>query len=295
MRALLRALRPAQWVKNAFVLAPLVFARRLFDLVAVERALLATAAFCVASAAVYLLNDLRDREEDRKHPLKRHRPIASGELAVPAAALAAVLLAAGGGLAALVLGAEFGLILGVYLALNALYSGGLKKVVLVDVMLVALGYVLRVLAGSAAIGVETSHWLLLATVLLALLLVLSKRRHEVVLLAGDAADHRPVLDHYSPAFLDQLINVVTASTVMTYALYAVDEETVARFGSDRLVWTVPLVLFGVFRFLYLVYQRTDRRNPTETVLRDPPSLVNLGLWGLAVAAIVYGVPSGGGS
>lgn len=288
MPPLLRALRPAQWVKNVFVLAPLVFARRLLDLESVERALLAVFAFCAASAAVYLWNDLRDREEDRRHPLKRHRPLASGELSAATATATAIALALAAGAAALALGRTLTLILVVYLVLNALYSGGLKKVVLVDVMLVALGYVLRVLAGSAAIGVETSHWLLLCTILLALFLVLSKRRHEVLLLAGEAADHRPVLGHYSPAFLDQLINVVTASSVVCFALYAVDAETVARFGSDRLVWTMPLVLFGVFRYLYLVYQQSDRRNPTEAVLTDLPSLVNLLLWTLSVAAIVYG-------
>ena len=155
-------------------------------------------------------------------------------------------------------------------------------------MAVSSGYVIRVLAGAAAIDVEVSRWLLLCTIFLALFLIFSKRRHELVLLADEAAEHRSVLDHYSPAFLDQMINVVTASTVVSYALYAVDDSTVEKFGSDRLVYTLPMVLFGVFRYLYLIYQRHEKRNPTEAVLRDLPSVINVVLWGVVVLWIVYG-------
>ena len=285
---LLRALRPVQWVKNVFVLAPVVFAEQLGDPAVLQRALVAFAAFCLVASAVYLVNDLRDREEDRRHPLKQHRPIASGALSVPAAASAAVVLAAGALALGYGFGAYFVALVVVYLAVNLLYSGGLKHVVILDVMAVASGYVIRVLAGAEAIGVEVSRWLLLCTIFLALFLIFSKRRHELVLLAGEAAGHRAVLSRYSPAFLDQMINVVTASTVVSYALYAVDADTVARFGSDRLIWTLPMVLFGVFRYLYLIYQRTEKRNPTEAVLRDLPSVVNVVLWGVVVVWIVYG-------
>jgi 4-hydroxybenzoate polyprenyltransferase len=286
--SLLRAMRPHQWVKNGFVLAPVVFAQELGRAGTLLHALQAFGAFCAAASAVYLVNDLRDREEDRRHPLKKSRPIASGALSVGAARVAASLLAGLAILASLSLGREFLGLVVIYLAINLLYSSWLKQVVILDVMVVASGYVIRVLAGSVAVGVNTSNWLLLCTIFFALFLIFSKRRHELTLLEGDAAAHRSVLSHYSPAFLDQMINVVTASTVVSYALYAVDSNTVARFGTDRLVYTVPLVLFGVFRYLYLIYQRPEPRNPTEAVLTDLPSLANVLLWGLVVLWIVYG-------
>jgi 4-hydroxybenzoate polyprenyltransferase len=287
IRPLLVSLRPAQWAKNLFVLAPLVFGGRLADASAAGRALLALAAFCLAASAVYLLNDVRDREEDRRHPLKRSRPIAAGELAVPVAVASLAALAAGAGAAALALGAGFALVLAVYVALNVSYTLWLKHVVILDVMSISLGFVLRVEGGARAAGVEVSRWLLLCTIFLALFLAFSKRRHEITLLAAAAVEQRRVLDHYSTAFLDQMINVVTASAVVAYALYAVAPETVAKFGSQDLVLTIPLVLYGIFRYLYLLYQRPGERNPTETILSDPPFLINLVLWGLAVVWIVY--------
>lgn len=287
--ALIRSLRPAQWAKNAFVLAPLVFAQRLLDPEALVAALLAFVAFCLASSTVYLINDLRDREADRRHPLKRSRPIASGELPVGVATAVAVLLGAGAlALGFLVLPPGVGLYTGVYLLLNLAYSFGLKNQVILDVMSVSLGFVLRVLAGAEAIAVAVSGWLILCTVFLSLFLAFSKRRHELMLLAGSAAEQRQVLSHYSPTFLDQMINVVTASTVVSYALYAISEDTVERFGTDALIYTELFVLFGVFRYLYLIYQRPDERNPTEVILRDPPFLINLALWGLTVVVLIYG-------
>ena len=288
IRPLLRALRPVQWVKNVFVLAPIVFAEQLGQAAVLGRAALAFVTFCFAASAVYLFNDIRDREEDRRHPLKQHRPIASGALPVPAAWAAALILAGAALATAASFGAFFGVLLVVYLAVNLLYTSGLKHVVILDVMAVSSGYVIRVLAGAEAIDVEVSRWLVLCTIFLALFLIFSKRRHELVLLADEAAEHRSVLSHYSPAFLDQMINVVTASTVVSYAVYAVDSATVSRFGSDRLVYTVPLVLFGVFRYLYLIYQKHEKHNPTESVLRDLPSVVNVLLWGVLVLWIVYG-------
>lgn len=283
---LLRALRPQQWVKNLFVLAPAVFAHRLGDRAALLATLLAFAAFCAASSAVYLVNDIRDREADRNHPLKRHRPIAAGRLSVAAAAVTAGLLGAAALASALALGRAYGLVLVAYLASSLLYSLWLKHLVIVDVMVLAVGYVLRVEAGAAAIGVAVSSWLLLCTIFVSLFLGFSKRRHELMLLAERASDQRRVLTHYSPAFLDQMINVVTASTVLSYALYAVAEESVAKHGRG-LLYTVPFVLFGIFRYLFLVYQQPGHANPTEEVLTDPPFLVNVGLWSLAVMWILY--------
>jgi len=288
IRALARSLRPVQWVKNFFVLAPLVFAGQLEDRTALARGLAMFAAFCLASSAVYLVNDIRDREADRRHPLKRHRPIASGALPVPVATAAAVVLLAASAVLVYPLGAAASTVLGLYAALNFLYSAGLKHVVILDVMIVALGFVLRVLAGGFAVRVAVSSWLLLCTIFLALFLAFSKRRHELVLLSENASGQRRVLDDYSPAFLDQMINVVTAASVVSYALYAVAPETTARFHSEWLVYTVPLVLFGIFRYLYLIYQAPEQRNPTEAILTDGPFLANLVLWGLAVLWIVYG-------
>lgn len=284
---LFRALRPVQWVKNVFVLAPLVFAEHLRDLDLLLRCGVAFLAFCFAASSIYVVNDLRDREEDRRHPLKKHRPIASGALAVPLAVFAAVALAVAALAAALYLGTHFTIFLAVYLAINLAYSSVLKKIVILDVMAVSSGYVLRVMAGAAAIEVEVSKWLLLCSIFLALFLIFSKRRHEIVLLGEGAAEHRAVLGHYNAAFLDQMINVVTASTVVSYALYAVDDHTVQRFGSDALVYTLPLVLYGIFRYLYLVYQRNDIQDPTVALLKDPALIINVMLWGAAVLAVVY--------
>jgi 4-hydroxybenzoate polyprenyltransferase len=263
-----------------------VFAHRLADPTSVGRALLALAAFCAGSSAIYLLNDLRDREADRHHPLKRQRPIASGEVTPAAALVVAALLAA----AAVVAGAALGrlvlaLLLG-FLLLNALYTWHLKNLVILDVMILAIGYLLRVEAGAAAVAVSVSSWLLLCTLFVALFLGFSKRRHELLLLAERAPHQRRVLTQYSPAFLDQMINVVTASTVLCYALYAMADESVAKHGRG-LVYTVPFVLFGVFRYLYLVYQRPGHANPTEEVLTDAPFLINVALWAAVVLGVLY--------
>lgn len=287
IRPLVRSLRPTQWAKNLFVLAPAVFGGLLLDERSAIRVGLALLAFCAASSAVYLINDLRDREEDRRHPLKKHRPLAAGTLTVPVAIAAVVVLAGGAAAISARLGLSFALILGGYLLLNLLYTLWLKHMVILDVMSISMGFVLRVEAGGMASGVEVSRWLFLCTTFLALFLAFSKRRHEITLLAEAAAGQRRVLDQYSPAFLDQMINVVTASSVVSYALYAVAPETVQKYNTYDLVYTIPMVLYGIFRYLYLMYQQPGERNPTEAILRDPPFLINIMLWGLAVFWIVY--------
>ena len=286
--ALVRSMRPTQWAKNFFVLAPLVFGRLLGNTPAIGRVLLAFTAFCLASSAIYLVNDIRDREEDRRHPLKRLRPLAAGTLGVTTAVVATLVLVAGASLLAASLGLAFAAVLGGYVLLNLLYTAWLKHVVILDVMSISFGFVLRVVGGAAAAHLAVSSWLLLCTIFLSLFLAFSKRRHEIVLLADSASGQRRVLDNYSPAFLDQMINVVTASAVVSYALYAVAPETVEKYHTQHLVYTIPMVLFGVFRYLYLMYQRPAERNPTEAILRDPPFLVNMAVWGLAVVWIVYG-------
>lgn len=288
IRSLVRSLRPAQWAKNLFVLAPLVFGGLLRDEDAVLSAFLALVAFCAASSSIYLVNDIRDREEDRLHPLKRLRPIAAGTLPMPTAVAATAVLAGVALAIAVWLGTGFAVVLGTYLVLNVLYTFWFKHMVILDVMSIGLSFVLRVEAGGQAASVEVSRWLFLCTIFLSLFLAFSKRRHEITLLAEAASGQRRVLDHYSPAFLDQMINVVTASSVLAYALYAVAPETVEKYGTQNLIYTIPLVLYGIFRYLYLMYQRPGERNPTEAILRDGPFLINILLWGLAVVWIVYG-------
>jgi 4-hydroxybenzoate polyprenyltransferase len=286
LRPLVRSLRPTQWTKNLFVLPPLVFAEAATSAPLVGRAAATFALFCGLSSAVYLLNDLHDRERDRLHPIKRHRPLAAGTLSPGVALATLLLLGLGSLLAAGALGPSVLTIAMVYVAINALYSWRLKRVVIIDVMVLASGYVLRLMAGAEATAIAVSHWLLLCTIFLALFLAFSKRRHELVLLREAAAHQREVLDRYSLAFLDQMINVVTASTLMGYALYASAEQTQERFG-DSFLLTVPFALYGIFRYLYLTYQLQDERNPTETMLRDVPFLINIVLWGAAVSWIVY--------
>lgn len=284
-----QVLRPKQWVKNVFVLAALVFARKLGDPSAVLRTLLAFACFCALSSSAYAINDVADREADRLHPLKRRRPVASGALSSRTALLLAVLLAAAGLSGALALGAPFAAVAAAYLVMNLAYSLALKGVVILDVMLVAAGFLLRAWAGAVALGVAMSHWLALCTGLLALFLGFVKRRQEIETLDG-ATEQRPILREYSLPFLDQMIGVVTASTVLAYSLYAFSPEVAERVGTRHLGITIPFVLFGIFRYLYLVHQRGEGENPTLVVLRDRPLLANVLLWGAAVLVAVYAWP-----
>jgi 4-hydroxybenzoate polyprenyltransferase len=283
----LRSLRPTQWTKNLFVFAGLIFGEKLLDPAAVEQAVLAFAVFCLLSGTVYLINDVLDREADRLHPVKSKRPIASGALS-PAAALAsaAVLVVASLSLAFAV-NRPFGFVAIAYLVLLGLYSVWLKHMVILDVLVLAGGFVLRAYGGAVAVNVAFSHWLLLLMLLLALFLGLSKRRAELVVLADSARDHRPSLAEYSPYLLDQMIGVVTASTLLAYAFYTISPETVQKFHTDRLLLTVPFPLYGIFRYLYLVHQRDGGGNPSEMLLTDKPLLVCVALWGVVVITILY--------
>jgi 4-hydroxybenzoate polyprenyltransferase len=288
-RALLVSLRPHQWTKNLVVLAALAFSKHLFDPDAAALAALAFAVFCALSGGVYLVNDLVDVEKDRVHPLKRARPIASGALGVPAARIAALSLLALGLLAASASGRGFFLCALGYLALNLAYSFGLKDVVILDVLAIAVGFVLRAVAGAVAIRVVFSEWLIVCTLLLALFLALAKRRHELVTLE-DAAGHRRALAEYSPYLLDQMIAVVTASCLTAYAFYTLAPETVEKYRTDRLALTIPFVIYGIFRYLYLVHRREQGGSPSEVLLTDRPLLAATVLWGLVVVLIVYTAP-----
>ncbi|NOT26601.1 MAG: decaprenyl-phosphate phosphoribosyltransferase [Acidobacteria bacterium] len=286
-RALVVSLRPEQWTKNLLVFAGLIFGGRLLEPAAILAAFSTFVVFCALSGGIYLVNDLRDREGDQKHPIKRQRPIAAGELPASTALLAAIVLIAGGvGGAALVTSALAG-VASAYAALLLLYSLALKHFVILDVMTISAGFVLRAVAGAVAVMVPISSWLLVCATLLALFLALSKRRHELVLLGGGAEEHRPILDEYSPYLLDQMISVVTASTVMGYTVYATSPDTAARLGTSRLGLTVPFVLYGIFRYLYLVHQKKGGGSPSTLLLSDRPLLLCVGMWIGTAAVLMY--------
>jgi len=284
---LLASLRPEQWTKNLLVLAGVVFGGRLLEPPAVAIAAAAFAIFCALSGAVYLFNDLADREADQNHPLKRERPIASGRLATTTAVIAGVILGGGGVIAAFLIGTQFGIIAATYMAALLLYSLALKHVVILDALMIAAGFVLRAIAGAVAVAVPIGHWLLVCTTLLALFLALSKRRHELVLLADGATDHRPILEEYSPYLLDQMIGVVTSSTLIAYAVYATSADTAARLGTGKLGLTIPFVLYGIFRYLYLVHQKRGGGSPAAMLLTDRPLLACVALWAASVIALLY--------
>jgi 4-hydroxybenzoate polyprenyltransferase len=287
LTALLVSLRPAQWTKNLIVFAGLLFGGRLLEPWAMGDALVAFAAFCGLSSAVYLVNDVLDREADQRHPLKRRRPIAAGELPPRTAIAVAIVLAAGAITGSLLVSTLLGAVAGTYFALLVLYTLVLKHMVIVDVLTIAAGFVLRAVAGAIAVSVPISQWLLVCTTLLALFLAFSKRRHELTLLAEGATEHRRILEEYSPYLLDQMIAVVTASTVIAYTVYATSPDTAERLGTPYLGLTVPFVLYGIFRYLYLVHLKRGGGNPTTMLLTDRPLLACVAAWTSSVTLILY--------
>jgi decaprenyl-phosphate phosphoribosyltransferase len=288
--ALVRTLRPHQWVKNAFVLAPLVFAKHLFEQAYVVRAAAAVAIFCALSGAVYAFNDVRDVAADRLHPTKRHRPIAAGELSERTGLILSIVLAAGALAAAAWLSIDLALVCGAYLVQNLAYSLRLKQVAFVDVMLIAAGFLLRVYAGAVAIDVPASPYLLWCTVLLATFLGLGKRAHEMAWAekAGKGlADTRAALAGYSPRVVRVAIAGLAVATCVAYLLYTQDSHTVQFFGTRQLVWSTPFAAIGIFRFLQLALWKPRADSPTEAMLRDPAFIVNLFAWAGVIIYIVY--------
>ncbi|HVB75707.1 MAG TPA: decaprenyl-phosphate phosphoribosyltransferase [Ktedonobacteraceae bacterium] len=302
--ALLRAMRPRQWVKNLALFVGIVFAQRLLSLPIFERAVVAFIAFCLASSSIYLLNDLLDLENDRQHPVKSKRPLASGALPASWAVVGmGILVLACAGLIALIFlipipdqpdlfvgygGASvlFALTVAAYLLLMVLYSVWLKHVVLLDVFVIASGFVLRILAGTVVLPVVISPWLYLVTILLSLFLALNKRRNELVLLQGQASSHRQILKEYSLPLLDQMITIVTAATLMAYSLYTFQSST----GNHHLMITIPFVLYGMFRYLYLVHMRMAGGSPEEVLLRDRHMLATVVLCAALIIVVLYILP-----
>jgi 4-hydroxybenzoate polyprenyltransferase len=282
---LLQAMRPRQWPKNAFVFFALVFGRKLLEWDLLGRTLIAFVLFCLISGAVYLINDLVDMEKDRQHPHKRHRPLASGELSPATARMAAVAIVAGGLPLGLLIDVPFGLVLSGYFLLQLVYSFVLKNLVIIDVLTVAAGFVLRAVAGAVIIGVMISPWLYICTTLLALFISFGRRRHELVLLEGDASNHRAILDEYSPHLLDHLITITAATTIIAYSLYTFSAPNLPE--NHAMMLTIPFALYAIFRYLYLIHIRNEGGSPEEMILNDRPFLINLALWSLAVVAILY--------
>lgn len=286
LKSLIRGMRPRQWTKNVFVFAALVFDEQLTQRDPLLRTVAGFILLCLISSAVYLLNDIADVEADRQHPTKRNRPIAAGQLSIPAALVSAIALSIFSLAAGFALEPAFGQIITLYFVINLLYSFWLKHKPIIDVMIIAAGFVLRVAAGVALIVVTRfSPWLYVCTTLLALIIGFGKRRAEIRLLAEGANAHRKVLDGYTIAFLDQLIMVVSASTIMAYSFYTFSALNLP--SNHLMMLTIPFVLYGVFRYLYLIHVEDAGGAPDELILTDRPLMATLVLWGLVAVSILY--------
>ena len=299
IRHIVESMRIHQWTKNLVLFAGLIFTLKFTDIHYVRFATMGFFLFSLAVSGMYILNDIVDIERDRLHETKRNRPIAAGKLPVGAAAAAAAFFLAVGVGGSFLVGAHFGFTVLAYVILTFFYSLVFKQIVLLDVTTLALGFVLRATAGvelirdrAARSGEEIalSPWLLVCAFFLALFLAIGKRRHELATLEGDAARHRAALGAYTPRLLDQLVSVVTSATLLAYSVYTIAPETLDKFGGRPLYLTIPLVLYGIFRYLYLMYAEEKGGNPSEHLYRDRPTLITVILWGLAVLAILYGPP-----
>ncbi len=284
---IIKLARPSQWLKNGIMVLALVFAGELTDITKIEITIVAIAIFCLLSSAVYMLNDLVDAEKDRQHPLKKNRPLAAGRISVATALILILLLGAGGLTAAWFVNLKFFWSGVAFLGLNILYSFILKDIVIIDVMTIALSFVVRAYAGAFAIEVPASTWMLINTLLLALFLALGKRRHELVYLEDGAEAHRRTLSKYSPYLLDQLVAVVTPSVVVMYMLYTFSTEVSIKLGTDNLFVTIPFVVYGIFRYLYLIHRKEQGGSPTHILIGDKPILITVMLWLIAASVVLY--------
>ncbi len=286
IRNYVKLIRPKHWVKNLFLFLPLLFGLQMFTPERLLSAIVGFISFCFAASSMYAFNDIMDLQGDRLHPAKKDRPLASGEIKVPAAYLISIVLA----LISIFLGffSNIGFVLVVltYMLINILYSIYLKNVVILDVFIIALGFVLRIVAGSVATNIYMSKWIILCGFTLSLFLGFTKRRAEIIELGEGFVSHRPVLSHYNPYFLDTMINIVNSLTVITYLFYTIDQETIAKFG-NKLFLSLPIVLYGVFRYQYLIYHKGESSSPTENFLTDIPLLATVVIWALFCGAIIF--------
>ena len=287
MKYLLISMRFKQWIKNMFIFLPLIFGKKLFVYPANMKTVLAFFLFSIAASAVYLINDIIDYEKDKAHPTKKKRPIASGELNQTKAAIASIILCAIAVVASYFLDKNFCVIIFVYLTANLFYSKILKEAVIIDVFCVSVFFLLRVVAGGIVAETEISHWLIIMTALIALFLGLNKRRQELLISPEEPEARRVVLDKYSTYFIDQMIAVITSSVVIAYMLYTVDERTVSVFGTKNLIYSVPFVYYGIFRYLYLIHKANEDGDPTRMFLSDVKMQLNVVLWFIVCAMVIY--------
>lgn len=274
--------RPKQWVKNFFIFAAIVFSKNIFDFILLKRTIVAFVCFCLISSCVYIFNDIVDVEKDRQHPKKKLRPIASGIVNIKEAIILLVIILPLTLFIAYKIDVVFALLTLAYLLNNFLYSFYLKHLVIIDVMSIALGFLLRVISGGVIIKVYISPWLLLCTLFLSLFLGFSKRRNELIILQDGAGMHRRILEAYSVQHIDSMLSIATASTVMSYSLY-----TFSAHGNNSMMITIPFVLYGIFRYQYVVYRKSEGGEPEETVLKDKPLMVDIFLWGVSSMIINY--------
>ena len=286
---LIKLIRPKQWIKNFFVFAPLLFSRHVFDLPYLLPSLAAFFIFSLASSAVYIINDIMDVESDRAHPKKKYRPIASGEISVKQAMIFLVLLVIIIIAGLLFLKPIFGVVIVLYFITNLLYSLKVKSIVLLDVFFISFGFMLRVLGGAAAISVPISSWMILTTIFISLFLAISKRRGELsqVINQDNIEKQRKVLKEYSVEFADQLNTIAAAGTIISYALYTVSDKTVNTFGTDKLIYTTPFVIYGIFRYMYLMHQKNLGESPTSIVTKDIPIILGVLGWFIFSIVIIY--------
>ena len=287
LKYILLSMRPEQWIKNFFVFTALLFSKNLLNPSKDIEAIIGFVIFCMVTGCAYMVNDLVDLGKDTLHPAKSRRPLASGKLKKDTAVKIIVLVCLASLFFAFYMNILFGIIVLAYFLLNIGYSIYLKNIVIIDVVSIAAGFVLRVLGGAVIISVVASQWLILCTILLSLFLGFSKRRHELIMLEDSATSHRRVLEHYSPYFLDQMIAVVTASTLICYALYTMSKDTIEKLGTSKLIYTIPFVLYGIFRYLYLVHQKEEGGSPTEIMFTDKPMIINLCLWVISSVVFIY--------
>jgi 4-hydroxybenzoate polyprenyltransferase len=295
LRAIIQLIRPAHWSKNLVLFAAVLFSPAKVVLAnpqVLVAAIEGFLAFCLVSGSVYALNDVLDLSADRHHPKKKNRPLPSGRISVAGAVTVAAAFAAAGLLWAFLLSTRFGVIVTAYLVTNIVYSAGLKRMVILDVLLLSAGFVYRAIGGVAIVekfldNIYLSYWLILCAFLLSLFLALAKRRREIALLGDAAAAHRASLADYSLQLIDQVLAALTGATLVSYSLYTISDDTLAHYGTRDLFWTIPFVAYGLFRYLYLIYNRSEGGDPAGLLLRDRPTLINVALWVMVTAVIVY--------
>lgn len=281
------ALRPKHWIKNLFIFLALIFGKKLLVFPANLKTVIAFCLFSLAASVVYLVNDIIDIEKDKIHPTKRLRPIASGKVSIRQATITAFILGILSIALAFMLDVYFGYIVVIYLVFNFIYSKILKEVAIIDVFCIGCFFLLRIISGGVVIGVELSHWIIIMTVLLALFLGFNKRRQELKLLERGATHHRPALTKYNLYFIDQMIAITASSIVIAYTLYTVDARTVREFGTKSLMFSIPFVYYGVFRYLYLIHKVKRDGDPTAILLSDRKMQINLMLWVIVCITIIY--------